>query len=304
MGGGGGGGGGGDDEAGVIEEGAEADGLEIRERLQMPSKAEKRRKFFLKEEQLQAFTFEKNRVYRADFFNPYLDFSSRSSSADCYSRLVGKGTADEDIGFALKIPGISISVAKYIDEKTHCVRYVLKNRRSGDVFFVVIFKLLFGQELQETLGRSQNHSENKEGFGHNGATKQAEPTPPRDPRDPRDPYSVEPSNRDVNDPHNCEASVHRDDASNSGENATEPRQHSPQDDSHGAAGTFASNIGQMLPKSIASALSALGFGEGSSEEQAETDSEPENRAVMDDEISDRDIEQVSDSTVEEFLKSR
>ena len=64
------------DEAGVIEEGGSRDGLQVREQLQMPSKAEKRRKFFLKEDRLKAFTFEKDRVYQADFFNPYLDFAS------------------------------------------------------------------------------------------------------------------------------------------------------------------------------------------------------------------------------------
>jgi hypothetical protein len=68
-------------------------------------------------------------MYHADFFNPHLDFAN----------------------FSLRLPGFSISVAKYIDEKTHHLRYVLKNRATEEVLFVVFFKLLFGQELERTL---------------------------------------------------------------------------------------------------------------------------------------------------------
>jgi hypothetical protein len=68
-------------------------------------------------------------MYHADFFNPHLDFAN----------------------FSLRLPGFSISVAKYIDEKTHHLRYVLKNRSTGEVLFVVFFKLLFGEELKKTL---------------------------------------------------------------------------------------------------------------------------------------------------------
>lgn len=46
--------------------------------------------------------------------------------------------------FSLRLPGFSIKVAKYIDAKNHQLRYVLKNKRTGDVYFVVLFTLLLG----------------------------------------------------------------------------------------------------------------------------------------------------------------
>ena len=95
----------------------------------MPSNWKARRKFFIDQSRLGKFTFEKGRMYHADFFNPYLDFSN----------------------FSLRLPGFSISVAKYIDEKTHHLRFVLKSRESGEVVFVVFFRLLFGKELEDTL---------------------------------------------------------------------------------------------------------------------------------------------------------
>ncbi|KAH6629040.1 hypothetical protein C7974DRAFT_393721 [Boeremia exigua] len=114
---------------GVIEEGGTLSGESVRDGLGIPPAWKARRKFFLDQAQLDKFTFEKGRVYHADFFNPYLDFSN----------------------FSLRLPGFSISVAKYVDEKTHHLRFVLKSRASGDVVFVVFFKLLFGKELEDTL---------------------------------------------------------------------------------------------------------------------------------------------------------
>ncbi|KAE8857745.1 hypothetical protein PTNB73_08993 [Pyrenophora teres f. teres] len=118
----------------VIEEGAVGSGKEVREAAGMPPKWKKRRKYYLDTQALANFTFEKDRMYHADFFNPHLDFAN----------------------FALRLPGFSISVAKYVDEKTHHLRYVLRNRRTEEVLFVVFFKLLFGKELEETLEREKS----------------------------------------------------------------------------------------------------------------------------------------------------
>jgi hypothetical protein len=63
----------------------------------------------------------------ADFYNPYLDFSN----------------------FSLKLPGFSLNVLKYVDDKTHKLRYVFMNKEKEEVYFVVIFSLLHGEELQE-----------------------------------------------------------------------------------------------------------------------------------------------------------
>jgi hypothetical protein len=59
-----------------LAEGADGSGQEVREKLGLPEKSEKRRKHFLKAENNAAFTFEKGRFYEGDFFNPYIDFSS------------------------------------------------------------------------------------------------------------------------------------------------------------------------------------------------------------------------------------
>jgi len=117
------------DDGGVIEEGAEGSGQDIRDNMSLPETGNKRRKMFLKEENQKQFEFEEGRVYRADFYNPYLDFAN----------------------FGLRLPIISISVARFIDEKTHNLRYVLKNKRTGEVYFVVVFTLLFGQALEDAL---------------------------------------------------------------------------------------------------------------------------------------------------------
>jgi hypothetical protein len=63
------------DDMQVIEEGADGDGEEVRDALKMPKEGPARQKFFLTENNLKAFTFEKGREYSNDFFNPYLDFN-------------------------------------------------------------------------------------------------------------------------------------------------------------------------------------------------------------------------------------
>jgi hypothetical protein len=121
------------DSKGVIEEGADGSGQRIRADQSIPAKMSKRRKNFLDEKKRENFVFEAGRLYHADFFNPYLDFAN----------------------YALRIPGFSISVVRYIDDKTHELRYVLKNRATNEVLFVVIFTLLFGQSLEVKLEKER-----------------------------------------------------------------------------------------------------------------------------------------------------
>ena len=59
----------------VFHEGADGGGEDIREDLGIPSDTPLRQKFFLNESHLRNFTFEKDREYSNDFFNPYLDFN-------------------------------------------------------------------------------------------------------------------------------------------------------------------------------------------------------------------------------------
>lgn len=59
----------------VFEEGADGDGQEVRKTHGLPELGPARQKFFLTEQHLKDFTFEKGREYSNDFFNPYLDFN-------------------------------------------------------------------------------------------------------------------------------------------------------------------------------------------------------------------------------------
>jgi hypothetical protein len=64
-----------DGELVVYEEGADADGAEVRKAKGIPDKAGARQKFFLNEQHRKDFVFEAGREYKCDFFNPYLDFN-------------------------------------------------------------------------------------------------------------------------------------------------------------------------------------------------------------------------------------
>lgn len=108
----------------VVEEGADGSGSELRSSLLIPPDSGGRKKHFLTEANRKTFTFEAGRLYQSDFGNPYLDFND----------------------FSLKLPGFSLNIIKYIDEKTHELRYVLKNRTTDVIYAVVLFSLLFGDE--------------------------------------------------------------------------------------------------------------------------------------------------------------
>jgi len=113
----------------VIEEGGEGDGRKVRRRMAIPTQPGQRKKFFLDEQNRNAFQFEAGRLYKADFGNPYLVFND----------------------FSLRLPGFTVYATKYIDEKNHELRYVLKNRSTGDVYFVLLFTLLLNRPGQENL---------------------------------------------------------------------------------------------------------------------------------------------------------
>lgn len=112
-----------------LREGAEGSGHEVRRLHGLPENNNKRRKHFLKAQNREKFVFEKDRVYQGDFFNPYIDFQK----------------------FKLKLPGFSLSVARYINDKTHHLRHVFKNRKTGDLYFVVTFTLLFADDVDRAL---------------------------------------------------------------------------------------------------------------------------------------------------------
>ncbi|KAI5292277.1 hypothetical protein KEM52_006479 [Ascosphaera acerosa] len=103
----------------VVEEGAEGSGVEQRRCFGIPDSPDQRRKFFLTEANRTAFTFEEGRLYKADFGNSYISFSD----------------------FSLRLPGFKVVVTDYIDEKHHELRYVLKNKVTGDLYFSLRFNL-------------------------------------------------------------------------------------------------------------------------------------------------------------------
>ena len=167
-------------------------------------------------------------------------------------------------------------MAKYIDEKTHCLRYVLKNRRNGDVFFVIVFKLLFGRELEETLDSQHHHGRKKE---------------ERNPSDsdglPNQAQLMSSENQQPGEPKNIERGQQKERAQSQLGDAQGPDPESGE-----------SNTANTLAESVLSVLAAIGFGQ----EQDETASKRDDGLNMDDQISDEAVEHVSDKNVEEFLR--
>ncbi|KAK0302310.1 hypothetical protein LTR01_008827 [Friedmanniomyces endolithicus] len=150
----------------AMHEGGDGSGQEVRTKHGIPNKSEKRRKFFLDAHHREDFVFEKGRLYEADFYNPYIDFPN----------------------FSLKLPGFSLKVIKYIDQQSHCLRYVFKNRSTNEVYLNVNFRLLWGEQLQKALQRDRD---GKQAGGNgqgglsqaipailNGGPQASGPTPP------------------------------------------------------------------------------------------------------------------------------
>lgn len=77
----------------VVDEGATADGEEVRKGLSIPEDAKARQTYFLQEGHRDAFEFEQGREYRCDFSNGYLDFNE----------------------FALKLPGFTLPIMRHWD---------------------------------------------------------------------------------------------------------------------------------------------------------------------------------------------
>ncbi|KAI1614573.1 hypothetical protein EDD37DRAFT_611851 [Exophiala viscosa] len=140
----------------VVEEGADGSGEEVRKDGGIPADAAARKKYFLTESHRDAFVFEAGRLYQADFGNPYLDFND----------------------FSMKLPGFSLNVLRYIDAKTHELRYTLKNKATDEVYAVVLFTLLFGEELEE-LERKEGKA-NVDGDENNDDSKAPNQEPPND----------------------------------------------------------------------------------------------------------------------------
>ncbi|TQV97015.1 Bax-like protein [Cordyceps javanica] len=96
-----------------------------RETLGLPDTGKERMKWALNDANKEKFVFEYGKTYGLDFFNPYLDFAN----------------------LALRLPGFQLSIANYWDGQA--LRYVLRNKATGDVYLVVVFSLFLREDLNE-----------------------------------------------------------------------------------------------------------------------------------------------------------
>ncbi|GAB7339914.1 hypothetical protein MBLNU457_6440t1 [Dothideomycetes sp. NU457] len=113
-----------------MSEGAVGEGKQERERTGMPEAADKRRKWVGSNP---GFKLQKGRQYDFDFANGYIDWKN----------------------YALKLPGFSWSPLKHIGDKSHKVRFVLKNIKTGECFFVIMVTLLAGEEMKAAIEADQ-----------------------------------------------------------------------------------------------------------------------------------------------------
>ncbi|KXJ86891.1 hypothetical protein Micbo1qcDRAFT_107946, partial [Microdochium bolleyi] len=120
----------------VITEGGDEAGLEARRDLGAPETAKERMKWGLKQDSKDRWVYEYGQTYCFDFFNPYLDFND----------------------FALRLPGFTLPIMKYWDgqplsgkppKRSHTLRYVLRNRSSGDTYLVILFTLYLKEDVEE-----------------------------------------------------------------------------------------------------------------------------------------------------------
>lgn len=249
---------------GVVEEGASLSGDSVRKHQTIPSAWKSRRKFFLDQSQLEKFTFEKGRLYHADFFNPHLDFSN----------------------FSLRLPGFSVSVAKYVDEKTHHLRFVLKNRATDEVVFVVFFKLLFGEELEKTLNKEERGQDESDGFQRQEASVASRPQPSQGTM-----TEVEQSRRRSTQREILGGSEAPSFEEPSGFRAPESYTRDDEGDSTFNAAT------NVLAQSISAAFGAMGFGNASdSDSGSNSDAPPK--------IHGKPLDELDDNAFERHLRDR
>lgn len=109
-----------------VEEGADTeDGRKWREKRGVPEEGKARMKWALRKENKEKWVWEYGQTYAADFFNPYVDFKD----------------------FALRLPGFNLPIMKYWDGQG--LRYVLRNRSTGEVYLVVLFTLHLAEDIND-----------------------------------------------------------------------------------------------------------------------------------------------------------
>lgn len=113
--------------AAQAEEGASGSGVAVREASGIPADSEKRRKW-AKSEEGQNFVLRAGRAYVFHFANAYIQWRD----------------------YALKLPGMSIRPLRYAgSDKSHKVRFFMKNAKVDQLFLVIYCRLLMGEDLEK-----------------------------------------------------------------------------------------------------------------------------------------------------------
>ncbi|KAI0810186.1 hypothetical protein GGR55DRAFT_645644 [Xylaria sp. FL0064] len=118
-----------------FDEGGDEAGLEARRSIGAPDGAKERKKWALANDSKDKWVFEYDKTYCVDFFNPYIDFKD----------------------FSLRLPGFTLPIMKYWDgqglrgrvKRSHTLRYVLRNRATGDTYLVILFTLYLKEDVNE-----------------------------------------------------------------------------------------------------------------------------------------------------------
>ncbi|CAI6336187.1 unnamed protein product [Periconia digitata] len=106
------------------------------ESVAIPQTSSARQKFFLTPSNREQFVFKKDQEYHCDFFNPYLDFNEFALK----------------LGYGMPAIGI-LGNWDGQDLRPHSLRYVLKNRSSGQELLVFVFTLI---PVKDVEGQDKN----------------------------------------------------------------------------------------------------------------------------------------------------
>lgn len=183
----------------------------------------------------------------------------------------------------------SINVAKYVDEKTHHLRFVLKCRESGDVLFVVFFKLLFGEELEETLKNSQENEDRK-----NDRKMEKVPIKPED--EPKQATETIPEESGQNSKKQEILPESRAPLLQESKGFALPKSFTSEDED----GYTLNAVTNSLAQSISAAFGAMGFGTLYTSPQSETCS----GGKISPRITTEPVDEIKDEAVESYLRDR